>query len=65
MKYPQVKSVRMIADKNSRRSKGIAYVEFHDFASANDVGCCHGDDIDHVILCRPLDYQVQSCLVCQ
>ena len=26
----QVKEVKMIADKNSRRSKGIAYVEFHD-----------------------------------
>lgn len=38
---PQVKSVRMIADKNSRRSKGIAYVEFHDFVSANEVGCYH------------------------
>ena len=25
----QVKEVKMIADKNSRRSKGIAYVEFH------------------------------------
>lgn len=25
---PQVKHVKLIADKNSRRSKGIAYVEF-------------------------------------
>ena len=33
----QVKSVRMITDKNSRRSKGIAYVEFIDFMSANEV----------------------------
>jgi len=38
----QVKSVRMIADKNSRRSKGIAYVEFQDFMSANEVSCYHG-----------------------
>ena len=29
-KVGQVKEVKMIADKNSRRSKGIAYVEFHD-----------------------------------
>lgn len=32
----KVKSVRMITDKNSRRSKGIAYVEFIDFLSANE-----------------------------
>ena len=29
-KVGQVREVKMIADKNSRRSKGIAYVEFHD-----------------------------------
>ena len=29
-KVGQVKEVKMIADKNSRRSKGIAYIEFHD-----------------------------------
>jgi len=29
-KLGQVREVKMIADKNSRRSKGIAYVEFHD-----------------------------------
>jgi len=29
-KVGQVKEVKMIADKNSRRSKGISYVEFHD-----------------------------------
>lgn len=29
----QVKEVKMIADKNSRRSKGIAYIEFHDESS--------------------------------
>ena len=29
----QVKEVKMIADKNSRRSKGIAYIEFHDETS--------------------------------
>ena len=28
MLVPQVKHVKLIADKNSRRSKGIAYVEF-------------------------------------
>ena len=39
----QVKSVRMITDKNSRRSKGIAYVEFTDFMSANEVSGCHGE----------------------
>ena len=39
----QVKSVRMITDKNSRRSKGIAYVEFIDFMSANEVSGCHGE----------------------
>ena len=27
----------MIADKNSRRSKGIAYVEFHDESSVIEV----------------------------
>lgn len=32
-KVGQVKEVKMIADKNSRRSKGIAYVEFHDESS--------------------------------
>lgn len=26
----QVREVKMISDRNSRRSKGIAYVEFHD-----------------------------------
>ena len=40
-----MKSVRMIADKNSRRSKGIAYVEFFDFQSANEVSCCYGSMI--------------------
>ncbi|XP_065915314.1 RNA-binding protein 39-like isoform X2 [Dysidea avara] len=32
----KVKSVRMIADKNSRRSKGIAYVEFQEYVMANE-----------------------------
>lgn len=32
-KVGQVKEVKMIADKNSRRSKGIAYIEFHDESS--------------------------------
>lgn len=32
-KVGQVREVKMIADKNSRRSKGIAYVEFHDESS--------------------------------
>ena len=32
-KVGQVKEVKMIADKNSRRSKGIAYCEFHDESS--------------------------------
>ena len=35
--------MRMIADKNSRRSKGIAYVEFQDFMSANEVSCCYSN----------------------
>lgn len=29
----QVRDVRMISDRNSRRSKGIAYVEFVDVSS--------------------------------
>ena len=29
-KIGQVRDVKLIADKNSRRSKGIAYVEFYD-----------------------------------
>ncbi len=29
-KVGQVCEVKMISDRNSRRSKGIAYVEFHD-----------------------------------
>lgn len=36
-KVGQVREVKMIADKNSRRSKGIAYVEFHDEKSVNPV----------------------------
>ena len=59
----QVKSVRMIADKNSRRSKGIAYVEFFDFQSANEVSCCYSNNVDHVILCRLLEYLALNCLV--
>ena len=34
-KLGQVREVKMIADKNSRRSKGIAYVEFHDEATVD------------------------------
>ena len=29
-KVGQVREVKMISDRNSRRSKGIAYIEFHD-----------------------------------
>ena len=36
-KVGQVCEVKMIADKNSRRSKGIAYVEFHDESSVFEV----------------------------
>ena len=36
-KVGQVREVKMIADKNSRRSKGIAYVEFHDESSVMEV----------------------------
>ena len=39
-KVGQVKEVKMIADKNSRRSKGIAYVEFHDEKSIPGVSVC-------------------------
>jgi len=44
-KVGQVKEVKMIADKNSRRSKGIAYIEFHDEKSVLPVSgyeseCC-------------------------
>ena len=45
----------MIADKNSRRSKGIAYIEFHDEKSVMPVSgyvseCC--DDFCYMcILC--------------
>lgn len=35
-KVGQVKEVKMIADKNSRRSKGIAYVEFHAETSVSE-----------------------------
>ncbi len=38
-KVGQVREVKMIADKNSRRSKGIAYVEFHDESSVMEVSC--------------------------
>ena len=30
---PQVRDVRMISDRNSRRSKGIAYIEFLEASS--------------------------------
>lgn len=30
---PQVRDVRMISDRNSRRSKGIAYIEFVEASS--------------------------------
>ena len=33
----QVRDVKMISDRNSRRSKGIAYIEFHDDKSVPGV----------------------------
>ena len=36
-KVGQVREVKMISDRNSRRSKGIAYVEFHDEKSVPSV----------------------------
>ena len=52
-KVGQVKEVKMIADKNSRRSKGIAYIEFHDEKSVMPVSgyvseCC--DDFCYVCI---------------
>ena len=52
-KVGQVKEVKMIADKNSRRSKGIAYIEFHDEKSVMPVSgyvseCC--DDLCYVCI---------------
>ena len=44
-KVGQVREVKMIADKNSRRSKGIAYVEFHDEKSVNPVSPIINPDI--------------------
>jgi len=49
----QVKSVRMIADKNSRRSKGIAYVEFQEYVMANEVlAFYYGDVISEIMWSR-------------
>ena len=52
-KVGQVKEVKMIADKNSRRSKGIAYIEFHDEKSVMPVSgyvseCC--DDLCYMYI---------------
>ena len=38
-KVGQVCDVKMISDRNSRRSKGIAYVEFYDENSVLPVSC--------------------------
>ena len=40
-KIGQVRDVKLIADKNSRRSKGIAYVEFYDEKSVPAVSRQH------------------------
>lgn len=40
----------MIADKNSRRSKGIAYVEFQEYVMANEVlAFYYGDVISEIM----------------
>ena len=63
-KVGQVKEVKMIADKSSRRSKGIAYIEFHDersvlpvsvFASkCYDSYCCMCVHHDRVVWMKAL-----------
>lgn len=54
-KIGQVREVKMIADKNSRKSKGIAYVEFFDEKSIPGVRravCCHGSSSSRCV-CPP------------
>lgn len=51
-KVGQVKEVKMIADKNSRRSKGIAYIEFHDEKSVMPVSGYVSECCDDFCYCR-------------
>ena len=53
----KVRDVRMISDRNSRRSKGIAYVEFVDVSSVPlTIQFSSIQSLSRVQLCDPMNY---------
>lgn len=47
MKF-QIRDIRVIADRNSRRSKGIAYVEFREVPSVDEALKLNGTKVEGI-----------------